>query len=53
MKVKELIEEFRKLDPDKGILCIYDSYALIVLVPDTTADRTDNDFTYRLFCHNV
>jgi hypothetical protein len=44
MKVKELIEELRKLDPDKGIWCIYDSYALIDLVPDTTADKEDAEF---------
>lgn len=44
MKVKELIEELRKLDPDKGIWCIYDSYALIDLVPNTTADKEDAEF---------
>ena len=44
MKVKELIEELSKLDPDKGIWCIYDSYALIDLVPGTTADKEDAEF---------
>lgn len=41
MKVKELIEELRKLDPEKGIWCIYDSYALIDLVPDATATEEE------------
>jgi hypothetical protein len=41
MKVKELIEELSKLDPEKGIWCIYDSYALIDLVPSSTADEDD------------
>lgn len=44
MKVKELIEELRKLDPEKGIWCIYDSYALIDLVPDSTANKDDAEY---------
>ena len=44
MKVKELIEELSKLDPEKGIWCIYDSFALIDLVPYCTADREDAEF---------
>ena len=44
MKVKELIEELKKLDPEKGIWCIYDSYALIDLVPYCTADKEDAEF---------
>lgn len=41
MRVKELIEQLSKLDPEKGIWCIYDSYALIDLVPDTTATEEE------------
>lgn len=44
MKVKELIEELSKLDPEKGIWCIYDSYALIDLVPDSTANIDDDEY---------
>lgn len=44
MKVKELIEELSKLDPEKGIWCIYDSYALIDLVPSSTADEDDAEY---------
>jgi hypothetical protein len=44
MKVKELIEELSKLDPEKGIWCIYDSYALIDLVPDSTANIDDAEY---------
>ena len=44
MKVKELIEELSKLDPEKGIWCIYDSYALIDLVPDTTATEEEAEY---------
>ena len=43
MKVKELIEELSKLDPERGIWCIYDSYALIDLVPRSTADEDEAD----------
>ena len=35
------VEELNKLDPEKGIWCIYDSYALIDLVPDTTATEEE------------
>lgn len=45
MKVKELIEELSKLDPEKGIWCIYDSFALIDLVPYCTAERRMLNFT--------
>ena len=41
MKVKELIEELSKLDPEKGIWCIYDSYALIDFVPDAVAIKEE------------
>lgn len=41
MKVKELIEELNKLDPEKGIWCIYDSYALIDLMPDAVATKKE------------
>lgn len=41
MKVKELIEELSKLDPEKGIWCVYDSYALIDLVPDAVATKEE------------
>ena len=41
MKVKELIEELNKLDPEKGIWCIYDSYALIDLMPDAVATKEE------------
>lgn len=44
MKVKELIEQLSKLDPEKGIWCIYDSYALIDLVPSSTADDDDAEY---------
>ena len=44
MKVKELIEELRKLDPEKGIWCIYDSYALIDLLPNRMADEDDAEY---------
>lgn len=44
MKVKELIEELSKLDPEKGIWCVYDSYALIDLVPSSTAGEDDAEY---------
>ena len=44
MKVKELIEELSKLDPEKGIWCIYDSYALIDLVLSRMADEDDAEY---------
>ena len=47
MKVKELIEELSKLDSEKDILCIYDSYALIDLVPISTADDDDAEYFRR------
>lgn len=44
MKVKDLINELSKLDPEKGIWCVYDSYALIDLVPSRTADEDDAEY---------
>ena len=41
MKVKELIENLSKLDPDKGIWILYDYYALCEIVPDSEADEED------------
>lgn len=43
MKVKELIEELKKLDQDRGIWVVYDSgYAVFSPVPDgTVQDKYD------------
>lgn len=40
MKVKELIEELKKLDQEKGIWIAYDyPYAMLEPVPDMIADE--------------
>ena len=39
MKVKELIEELKKLDQEKGIWIEYDGYAIFDVVPDAVADE--------------
>ena len=41
MKVKDLIAELSKLDQEKVILCIYDGFALISLVPEEEVDEYD------------
>ena len=40
MKVKELIEELKELDQEKGIWLVYDGYvAVFDLLPDDQADE--------------
>lgn len=39
MKVKELIEELKKLDQEKGIWIEYDGFAIFDAVPDAIADE--------------
>lgn len=36
MKVKELIEYLKALDPEKGIWVLYDGFSYIIPTPDTT-----------------
>lgn len=39
MKVKELIEELKKLDQEKGIWILYDYFAILEPIPDVKADE--------------
>ena len=39
MKVKELIEELKKLDQEKGIWVLYDYYDIFEPIPDDVADE--------------
>lgn len=39
MKVKELIEELKKLDQEKGIWVAYDYYTMFEPLPDRKADE--------------
>lgn len=39
MKVKELIEELKKLDQEKGIWILYDHFAIFEAIPDDVADE--------------
>ena len=41
MKVKKLIEELRKLDQEKNIWVLYDSYYIFDPIPDDVADEED------------
>ena len=41
MKVKEMIEELSKLDQEKNIWVLYDSYYIFEPTPDDVADEED------------
>ena len=41
MKVKKLIEELSKLDQEKNIWVLYDSYYIFDPIPDDVADEED------------